>query len=162
MSTTYKNRNLSISQFLEQLQLEYICAELRKKIYLPGKDIDFWMKVMEGKKKKIEDLAQRNTLPTLFNDKDIKKQLYSKIYNKVGFPTLLYNFCKTEENKRELMANDKKFYYFPKSEVKVNPKDGPMFIGKINATNIDAEIVEVIGNKDEFGIFPMNLVTRII
>ena len=55
-----KTRHLSTYEYLQVLQIEYIVAELRKKIYVKKKDKDFYRRVLEGIEKKIKDISTKD------------------------------------------------------------------------------------------------------
>ena len=58
-----KSRNVAPLEFLDVLQLEYINAIIRSKIYPRVADKDHYRKVAKGKEEKIKDIAFRNNLP---------------------------------------------------------------------------------------------------
>ena len=64
--------------------------ELRKKIYPSTSDKAFYQKVMDGKKRKIEDIALRNKLKTIFNDSQLKIVFYQQIHPQFNFPKFIY------------------------------------------------------------------------
>jgi hypothetical protein len=155
----YKDRNISPVEFLKRLQLEYICAEIRKKIYITDSDVSYWNKVMEGKKIKIIDLSTKNFLPTIFNNDEEKIALYKEVYNQQGLPNFIY---KNQSTELTLKPNDIKFYYYPNTSVRVYPKNEPMFLGTIKFTNYEAELLEIHSNSGEVGVYPMSQVSRIL
>ena len=102
-----KTRNLSTYDYLQILQVEYIVAELRKKVYVKKKDKDFYKRVLDGKEKKIKDICLRNSLPSIFEDSRVKSECYSHVYPTVGYPDFHY---KNDEQVQEFKAKD--FYYY--------------------------------------------------
>lgn len=154
-----KDRHLPPLMYLNQLQLEYICSELRSKIYPSKKDKDYYRKVMSFKKNKIEDVSFKNSLPTIFTDEEVKKDFYRQIYNKQGLPNFLYRDTK---NKSDFELLDIQHYYHKNSEIKLYIKDKIVF-GKIINININSRLVEVSSLEEDYcGIFHMNEVTRIL
>ena len=61
-----KTRNLSVYEYLKELQVEYIVFELRRKIYQSQKDRRHFEKVLNFKETKIKDIARRNCLKSIF------------------------------------------------------------------------------------------------
>ena len=158
---TEKSRHLSIYDFMEILQLEYLTAELRKKIYYKESDKKYYTKVMKFKKQKIEDIAVRNGLQSIFNDEATKHTMYGKIYNKKGYPTLVY---KDEADREGNEAKDKQQYYTKGSEAKVTT-DEKIIIGEIYKVNLEKGIIFVKprgGNKEDVKPHSMENVMRII
>lgn len=139
MNTIEKDRNLTTFQFFEQLQLEYIVAELRGKIYPKVKDKEYWRKIMKFKREKIEDISFKNALPSIFSDPKYKIDMYLKIYKERGLPTFLY---RNEKQRISLEEQDKINYFLSTSEVKVF-RDNKISIGYIKQVNLEADLVEV-------------------
>ena len=134
-----KSRNVSHSYFLDVLQQEYICAVIRKKIYPRVGDKRYYEKVAKGKKEKIEDIAYRNGLATIFESKEIYDIFWRKVVNDIGYPNFIYNqkFNSTKENFPykgtivELTHTDRPFQYgitdtvvFDKKLIYVTPQEG--------------------------------------
>lgn len=111
-----KTRHLPLCEYLKRLQLEYIVAELRRKIYPIQNDKDYYERLMKQKKASIEDISQRNYLPNIFTDNHLKKELYNEIYPEFGFPQMIY---RDEEHRCKYEPLDKKYYYFQGSEFRV-------------------------------------------
>lgn len=155
-----KSRHQSLYEYLECLQLEYITCELRKKVYFKRKDKSYYSKTMDRKKIKIEDIAERNHLPTIFNDDKIKEGMYSLVYKEHGYPEFIYN---SEEDKVEFLEKDKENYYLKGSEVRVLMEDGYVEVGTIEDSFFDEEIAHVkLRNHPETKPYPMDRVTRIL
>lgn len=127
-----KTRNLSIFEFLEVLQKEYICCELRVKTYLHDKQKQYWAEVGEKKKEKILSISQKYTLPTIFSDSSIYKIIEFSIYGDQGFPNFIY---KDEQQKVQVQKWDVLNYYSKESSVKVNI-NGEIKQGKVIKTEI--------------------------
>lgn len=85
-----KSRKQSIFQFFEALQFEWICNDLREIIYPYATDKLHWKIVKDGKKVKIENIAIKNNLPTIFDDEEMMSTLKQKIYRTTGLPNFLY------------------------------------------------------------------------
>jgi hypothetical protein len=112
-----KTRNLSTYEYLEILQVEYIVAELRRKIYVKKKDKTYYSRVLEGKERKIKDICQRNSLPSVFEDSGIKSETYPIVYPTFGYPDFHY---KNDEQIMEFKAKDFYYYYHKGSDFRVN------------------------------------------
>jgi hypothetical protein len=146
IKTKEKTRNLSIFEFFEQLQLEYIVLELRKKIYPSLADQEYYERVMIQKREKINDIALKNYLPSIFTDKEIKKHKYNEIYNPFGLPNFMY---KDEDHKQKYALLDKKYYYLPESEVRI-VIEGELKVGKINSVDFIKDKAIVIVDSENF------------
>lgn len=111
-------KRLSIYQFYETIQIEYICALLRAKIYVRPKDKDYWNKVVEGKRLKIEDISSRNNdIPSIFTDSDLYTTLERKVYCENRYPIFVY---RDEENKKNQEFYDLLNYFSKGVEVRYN------------------------------------------
>jgi hypothetical protein len=153
-----KTRNLSYLKYFEQLQLEYIIVELRKKIYPSLKDKQYYERVMRGKKDIIEDLAIRNSLKSIFNDKEKRIEKYRQIYNKIGYPNFIY---KDERDKEMFEIKDKKNYYMTDSDFKITIGEKEKF-GILKTVSFLTQTAEIDLGNDELNIFDLNLITRIL
>lgn len=104
-----KSRHLGTLEFFEILQIEWLNAELRHKIYPRLKDKKFWEKVLNGKKVTIEKIAEKNFgLPTIFTDENLRRDLEKKVYRDTTYPTFIY---RNEEHKLEQEYYDMLYYY---------------------------------------------------
>src|SRR5690606_3308450 len=110
-----KSRNIPLYDFFEILQLEYIVAELRAKIYGKDKDRKYWKRVMSGKKETVQNIADKNNLRSMFEDESYKYMLESKIYNTEGFPNFIY---RDEAHKQNQEYYDLLYYYYKDSDVR--------------------------------------------
>jgi hypothetical protein len=112
---TIKTRHISLIDFFNELQREYFCAELRSKIYTKQADKDYWRTIMKHKKNKIEDIALRNKLNSIFSD----KSEYVKVFDKVltfGIPNFSY---RDSYHEKKLSSRDIYFYFQPGSDIKI-------------------------------------------
>lgn len=137
-----KSRDQKFYEFFIILQKEYIVAELRKKIYLDVAGRAKSEEIMEGKKKKIFDIAMKGLFKTIFSDmkvgvkslydEQLRIRLYKEVYGD-GYPNFIYR----DENQRvRLGVKDKKCYYMLGSEVKT--VDG--CIGSLQAIDFKREV----------------------
>lgn len=86
-----KTRNLSVSEYFEVIQKEYLIANFRKKIYYNPKDKKYYEKVMRFKRQKIEDIAKRNNLLSIFNSEDKMNEIRNELFDKLGKPKFQLN-----------------------------------------------------------------------
>lgn len=142
-----KTRNLTLSEFLIQLQLEYIVVELRRKIYTRIKDKKYYEKVMNYKAMKIKDISERNSLQSIFTNNEVKKKLYKKIYIDDNYPNFLYS---GEADKRKHFENDRLNYYSEGAEVKFL-LNNETIIGTLTEIDYVKEVADIISSN---GIYP--------
>lgn len=91
--------NLSLLEYFNKLQLEYLLYEFRLKIYVSRVDKDKFSKILQYKKQKISDISLSNGLFNMFNNEDIRNEIKKEFYNDFGVPKILNN-------------KDKYFYYY--------------------------------------------------
>lgn len=94
-----KTRNLSVAEYFQQLQKEYIIADFRRKIYFSIKNKNYWTKVCGYKKARIIEIAKRNRLHSIFNSDEKMEEMRNELFDRSGKP------------KFELTADDVKNYY---------------------------------------------------
>ena len=138
-----KNRNISILEFLKNLQYEYIIAELRHKIYPKKKDKDYYFKLMEFKKKKILDISIRNKLPNIFNDEIVKQGYYDTVYPEIGCPNFIYP---TEDFRLEFEKQDAIYYYTENTDFRIE-KDNKILTGILKKLMTKIAILIVDGKE---------------
>jgi hypothetical protein len=134
-----KSRNISILDYLNTLQKEFFCAELRYKIYTQQADKDYWRTIMTHKQNKIEDIALRNKLKSIFTD----KREYLKIFEEVlcfGVPNFTY---RDYYQQTKLQKRDTYFYFQPGSDVKYINESGVECLGKIKKYSIENQTVTI-------------------
>lgn len=154
-----KTRNLSYYKYFEQLQLEYIIAEFRKKIYPSTKDKQYYERVMKGKRDIIDDISIRNSLKSIFTDKNTKIEKYNQIFNKIGYPNIFY---RDERDRENFESKDKIFYYMSGSEFRINI-NGEEKIGVLIFASFKTNTATIRFEKqEEEDIFDLNYLTRIL
>lgn len=89
-----KDRDISILDFFKALQREYICLEIRSKIYISKNDKDYFRKLMDKKKEAIKVLAGKNDLKNIIEHDEEYLRVWKEIVPKFGFPKLIYNIGK--------------------------------------------------------------------
>lgn len=102
-----KTRNLSVAEYFLQLQKEYLTAEFRRKIYFNPKDKAYYQKVMGFKKEKIESIAKRNRLKSIFNDNVTLSEIQRELFTLDGKP----KFEMTEIDRENYYATGNEFSY---------------------------------------------------
>lgn len=159
-SKAAKSRHLPILEFFENLQVEYIVADLRHKIYPKLKDKAYWNRVKDGKKATIEKLADKNSIPSIFSDSQMLSEFNKKVYRPVSHPNFVY---RDENHKLEQEFYDLKYYYAQGSDVRIDTEDRGVLIGKISKEFIPYQnnllTVTVAGKAEQFNL---KLVTRIL
>jgi hypothetical protein len=153
-----KSRHLSILDFFDTLQVEYILADLRHKIYPRLKDKAYWNKVMVGKKATIEKLATRNSLPSIFTDDSMLRTLEKKVYRDSSYPLFTY---RDEQHKMEQEYYDIKYYYLTGAEVRVEIYED-IKTGKVSKEYVPFanHVFVIIDGKEEK--YSIGKVTRIL
>jgi hypothetical protein len=84
-----KDRDISILEYFNVLQQEYLYFELKTKIYPSAKDKEYFRRVMHFKKSKIEDIAEKNSLDSIFISDEMMEEARSYFYNEHGVPNRL-------------------------------------------------------------------------
>lgn len=91
MKDKEKTRNLSVAEYFEVLQEEYMVAEFRKKVYFAPNDKAFYIRVMQHKRNKIENIAKRNNLDSIFSSEKKHKEVYDRLFDHLGKPKFTMN-----------------------------------------------------------------------
>lgn len=157
--TSFKTRDLSPFEYFSMLQLEFIVADLRSKIYPKLKDKDFWKKTREGKKQRIEDIAERNHLPSIFSDEDLRKDMDAKVYRPAGFPNFIY---RDEEHCLKQEPYDYIYYYLQGSDVRFDFMDEIKTGIIVSYNNYEKKVTIRFNNSDVLETLPVARVSRII
>lgn len=140
-----EKKRLSTYQYFETLQVEYICAKLRAKIYRSRKDKTYWNKVAEGKKITIEQIADRNKLPTIFTDLDLQETLNRRVYKEDTYPNFVY---RNETHKLAQENLDLQYYFYRGSEVRVD-LNGEVAVGVIKKFSPYRTVILIIVKGEE-------------
>lgn len=107
MERQTKTRNLSVAEYFDVIQREYYIAEFRKKIYYSPKDKRYYGRVMEHKREKIEDIATRNRLNSIFNSSAKAAEIRGSLFDGLGRPT----FDMSEEDRSNYFSVGNEFSY---------------------------------------------------
>lgn len=84
-----KDRDISILEYFNVLQSEYIYFELRSKIYPAAKDKNYFRKVMEFKESKIRDISGKNNLISIFDSEHKMNDFRKMFFDSNGMPKRL-------------------------------------------------------------------------
>lgn len=152
-----KSRHLSIYQFFEILQIEWLVADLRTRIAVKAKDKEYWNRVKDGKRQTLENIANRNQLPTILTDSDLRSSLEQRIYNVKTHP----NFHYKDENNKQLQGYwDLQHYYKIGAEVRFE-QFGEIRIGTVAQFNPLERYVTVLYEGKNLKL-PISEVCRIL
>ncbi len=151
------SRKLSVTELFDILQQEYIVCQLRAKIYLKEHLKEYWGKVADGKKRKIIDIAKKNSLPCIFDHKEIEGEYNKKVFREKGYPHFYYT---SREVKEQQEYWDLWNYYYKDSPVKTFFDDKEPEEGVVIKNNIEEKQVLVKIDKKEY-LISMEKVTRI-
>lgn len=160
-----RTRVIPMSDYYTRLQLEYLSYRMRALTYQRGFDKKKFEDICAGKRKKIEQIALENRLPSIFNSSDQQSRYLSKFLNPAGCP----NFCYRDDYQRKVKGYWDRFYYFGVgSSVKVIINDTPE-IGRIVAADVQASQLTVTVDKhlhdvalnDAVRIFPSDFYARL-
>jgi hypothetical protein len=159
MSELGKSRDLPIGDYFSILQIEYICSAFRAKIYNREFDRKMFNDICKRKKEKIDSIAFRNKLPSIFDNENSKTKYINKFFPEWGLPNFQYR-NKGQENSRGLW--DKRHYFEIGSSVKIKNK-GKVDLGYIVAHDIDnSQITVTIKDEKEEVVLDYENVSRII
>jgi len=86
-----KSKNLSVADYFEVVQREYLISEFRRKIYFCVKDKQYYQKVSAYKVEKIETIAKRNSLNSILNNQETYNAVYSELFFDNGKPKFELN-----------------------------------------------------------------------
>ena len=100
-------RSLSVAEYFQQVQKEYLMAEFRHKTYFSPKDRKYWGRVMEYKSKRINDIAERNGLNSILNNSEKLAEIKSMLFYANGKP----KFTMSEDDDKNYFAIGSEFSY---------------------------------------------------
>ena len=75
-----KDRHISILDYFNVLQSEYLLYELRSKIYPSSEDKVKFKEVLFFKKQKIEDISSKNDLVSIFETDEFRKEKLNELF----------------------------------------------------------------------------------
>lgn len=79
-------RSLSVAEYFHVIQREYLMAEFRRKIYFSPKDKRYFSRVMEFKRDKICDIANRNKLTSIFTSPEKMRDVRAELFDPLNRP----------------------------------------------------------------------------
>ena len=139
----HSSRDIPLSELYSHLQLEYISYFLRSKIYCR----DFaenYRNVCGIKKEKIEKIATKNGLPSIFNDICCKERYLSKFFNQWGIPNFTYRDIEIEGK----MGCWDRFYYFQRGCSVKFIVDDRVVLGYVTDNDKNTRIVSVLDDQN--------------
>lgn len=140
-----KTRNLSIAEYFLQLQREYLIADFRRKIYFNPKDKSYYQRVMGYKKEKIESIAKRNRLKSIFDDESTLEEIKGELFASDGKP------------KFEMNESDVENYYATGNEFSYKGK-----IWTLDYVQDDGTLILYSMNKEQYDTAKKEEVCRIL
>lgn len=152
-----KSRKQTVYEFFQTLQVEWIVADLRSRIYPQVSDKAYWTKVKDGKRVIIDNIAEKNFLPTIFVDSEMKRALENKVYRDKGIPSFMY---KDEDHERIQKPLDLTYYYAKGVDVRFELY-GEQRVGKVKSYVPFAATITVTFEDKDLSIATEE-VTRII
>lgn len=102
-----KTRNLSVAEYFLQIQKEYLIADFRRKIYFSPKNKTYWNKVCNYKEARINAIAKRNNLNSIFNSESKLEELRNELFDHLGKP----KFDMTPDDIKNYYSNGNEFSY---------------------------------------------------
>ena len=85
------DRRLTVAEYFNAIQREYLIADFKRKIYANSKDRSYYSKVANFKREKITDISERNCLKSVLNDKDVLKEFRNLLFSESGAPLFYMN-----------------------------------------------------------------------
>lgn len=134
-----KNRDIPLTDFYTNLQLEYLSYYMRGKIYKRQEDLKKFSDICEKKREKIEGLSRKNCLPSIFNNKTYRERYLNLFIGEFGLPQFQYR----DDYQRKIKGMwDKKYYFNEGTNVKVNV-DGVVDVGVVVNNDYENGMVTV-------------------
>jgi len=134
-----KSRDLPLIEYLDALQREWMCTNIRHQLYERNLDKDHFKKVMAKKEQKILSIAERENIhSTIFNNEELYRKFWHDIIPIRGMPRFIYN-------ERVLPDAKKRQYHFPYkgTMVKINSEQHSFKYGVSDYVDFDNEVVYV-------------------
>lgn len=140
------SRQIPVFDYFSLLQSEYICYMFRFKTYNRKEDKVKFRDIMNMKRKKIESMSLKNSLPNIFNG---DKAYYQKYLNKFitsdfGIP----NYLTRDEYKGKVYGHfDKIHWLSPNTQVKFKSQDEILFGYVVKVYDDTVVVRDVNGTK---------------
>ncbi len=153
-----KSRHIPISDYFSILQLEYISYKLREISY-QKKYAEKYKGYCRGKKEKIDSIATRNCIPSIFTSETMREKYMTQFFNEWGLP----NFTYKDKASETMMGRWDKYYYFAKgTSVKFKDQDDSVLTGVIQENNVEEGIAVVSYMGDNTIELEYSKISRII
>lgn len=146
-----KDRNISNYEYIQALSREYICLEIRSKIYTHKNDKDYFKALMSKKGIIIQSLCDKNHLDSIFATKKEYNKAWEAIVPEFGFPNFIYNILNVSEEKLK--------FPFKGTVIKVNNEDIYGVSERVDFKTNDV-LIKVYGEIVPKS-FPLDSVTRL-
>ena len=147
MNNTYKDRDLSVTEFFHQKQLEYLSYKLRSLIY-KGKCVhkEKFRDISEKIKKDIDEIAKKKRFKSIFNDDEERANFLNEFFPQIGLPKFQYK----DSYQKKIKGHWDKIYWFSYSAIL---REGEC-IGKCNFVDTTKGVAKVNCNGEikEFSI----------
>ena len=154
-----KSRNQSLLDFLDCLQKEYLVACLRRNIATTKKDKSYFDYVKTGKQKKINDIANRNYLDTIFTAPELLEEYRKKVHPPFGFPDFQY---RDEDDQFKNFERDFYNYYATDSHVRFKSLDNEVLLGTVIIANFEDKGVAIMTKDSSVHVIGKYSVSRIL
>lgn len=154
-----KSRTLGIVDYYEALQVEWIVADLRQRIYTEPSDRNYYERVKFGKRETIEKISKskNNKLPTIFDDEDYKHDLEQRVYRENSHPVFVY---RDDAHRMIQEPRDLLYYYAIGSDVRCTINE-EIYLGKIKAYTPYSNSITIVIN-DKPNVLSIKQVVRIL
>lgn len=153
------NKRITLEEYFDCLQREYIVALIRGQIYPLKKDWNYYnKKEIPLKRKSIIEIASRNNFPSIFNNSFVFQKYKSEIYNEWGLPNFVY---RGEDDRFQRRPKDIINYFQKGQVVSVIMLDNSIEEGTIIYTCLKKGVVIVKVNNQKYK-FPYKKISRIL
>lgn len=139
-----KSRNLSISEYLKILQLEYFSCKIRELIYERPEFVKMNKEIAEKKKEKILGLGKKFQMLTIFDSVRNADEFWKNDFvQEFGLPSFQYSY---DEKKKAIILHWDKFYLLkPGTTVLYN---GIEYAVKLNYPESDSIVIIKSGKSE--------------
>ncbi len=153
----HETRNINPVEFLEALQKEFICLDIRSKIYPSKGDRIYFRKLLDTKRETILRIAGRNRLDNIFKQSNEYMRVFHEVVPEYGFPNFIYNVPLNDHQATfPFSGTALKITLDPHLEL------SPVIYGMTHKVIRETNVIEVIlPGSSEITSFEMNQVTRL-
>lgn len=151
-----KSRHISIIKLYSRLQIEYLSYFLKYKVSIAPHNEKFKLPCI-GKRQKIESIADKNNLPSIFTSKIVLENNINILINEWGAP----NFEYKDDTMREKFYKRDIFSYFCIG-VGVKYLDNGVKFGEVVYNNYNEEKCEIKPlNNNNIIVLPYTRISRV-